>query len=368
MTQYSKLSNSQGGDTGQGSDVVLLTALCLLAIIGVMALYSSALGNWHPWAIKQIATILLFFPIALILARMNGKWLYRSAYWVYGVVLVVLLFATFFGHKAMGAQRWIRIGVINFQPSELMKVGLIMALARYYHDLHSQDVRRVVHLIPPLLIIGIPVLLILKQPNLGTATLLVVISASIAFAAGVRVWKFGVAGMGCVVMAPIIWHFMHDYQKLRVLTFLQPEHDPLGASYNIMQSVIAIGSGGFFGKGFLQGSQSQLSFLPEKQTDFILAVLAEEFGLIGVLVVLLLSSIIIAQCYKIALHTNSQFGRLLTCGIATSFGFHCIINAAMIAGLMPVVGMPYPLLSYGGSNLAGFIICFALVCNRTAKV
>jgi rod shape determining protein RodA len=355
------------GITANRDDLLLLVLLSILMLCGVSALYSTALGSWQPWAVKQVVTITMFLPLAIMTAHLKKDTVYRSAYWIYALMLLTLIFATFFGHKAMGAQRWIRIGVVNFQPSELMKVAVILALSRYYSDLHLQETRKVWSLIPPLLLVGIPALFILKQPNLGTASLLIIVAAGIAFVAGLRVRNFILAGIIIIGSTPLIWHFMHDYQRQRVLTFLHPERDPLGTGYNIMQSVIAIGSGGFWGKGFLNGSQSQLSFLPEKQTDFILSVIAEEFGFLGVVFILLLSTGIVVQCYKIAFLAKSQLSRLIIAGMVTSFSFHAIINAAMIAGLMPVVGMPYPLLSYGGSNLAGLMLGFGLVLNRNIR-
>jgi rod shape determining protein RodA len=344
-------------------DFFLLGKLLLMCLFSVVILYSTALGNFEPWALKQIITIALFVPIIFLLASLNFKTIYNNAYIIYGISLFFLVLAAIFGHKAMGAQRWLRIGIINFQPSELMKIGLLLALARYYHDIHTTALGRIRNLIVPLLLTIVPALLILKQPNLGTATILFIIAGTIMFMAGVRLWKFIVVGASILLLMPMAWYLLHDYQRQRVLTFLNPETDPLGSGYNIIQSIIAIGSGGFFGKGFLEGSQSQLSFLPEKQTDFILSVVAEEFGFFGVAVILGLTITILVSCYRIALISNNQFFRLMVVGVATSFAFHAIINAGMIAGLLPVVGMPYPLLSYGGSNLAAFLIGFGLVLN-----
>ncbi len=349
-------------------DFLLLGQLFLMCLFSVGILYSTALGSFEPWALKQIITISIFIPIIVIMSNLRFNLIYKYAYVVYGIGLIFLVLASIYGHKAMGAQRWLRVGIINFQPSELMKIGLILALARYYYDLHINEIGKIRNLILPLLLTIIPTLLVLKQPNLGTSAILLIIAAVIMFMAGVKIWKFLTVGILGISLLPLIWYMLHDYQRQRVLTFLQPEADPLGAGYNIIQSIIAIGSGGFFGKGFVSGTQSQLSFLPEKQTDFILSVVAEEFGFLGVAVILILTIGIIISCYKAAFTSNNQFFRLITAGIATSFAFHAIINAAMIAGLLPVVGMPYPLLSYGGSSLAAFLIGFGLVLNSKLRI
>lgn len=338
--------------------------ILILCLIGVAALYSAAVGSFEPWALKQLITIALFAPAAILVAHLNSRTIYENTYLVYIIALIFLAIAAIFGHKAMGAQRWLRIGVINFQPSEFMKLGLIIALAKYFHSLHTNEIGRIRRLVMPIVMTLVPALFILKQPNLGTATILLLIAAAIFFTAGVKAWKFIVCIVGAVSAMPVVWHFLHPYQKQRVLTFLNPEADPLGSGYNIIQSIIAIGSGGFFGKGFLEGSQSQLSFLPEKQTDFILSVVAEEFGFLGVLVVLLLTMSIVFSCYKAAFSSTSQFFRLTAIGVGTSFALHALINAGMISGLLPVVGMPYPLLSFGGSNLGVFLLAFGLVMNR----
>ncbi|MCE2992381.1 MAG: rod shape-determining protein RodA [Candidatus Jidaibacter sp.] len=348
-------------------DYVLLAQILAMCISSVAMLYSAALGSIDPWAFKQAITLCIFAPIIFLIASLEFKTVYTYAYVVYGIAFFFLVLAAIFGHKAMGAQRWLRVGVINFQPSELMKIGLILALARYYHDLHTNEIGKIRSLLPPLLLSILPALLVLKQPNLGTASILIVIAAVILFASGVKLWKFAFVGISAILLMPAVWYMLHDYQRQRVLTFLNPEADPLGSGYNIIQSIIAIGSGGFFGKGFIEGTQSQLNFLPEKQTDFILSVIAEEFGFFGVATMLVLTLGIIFSCYKKAFTANNQFFRLIAIGVATSFAFHAIINAGMIAGLLPVVGMPYPLLSYGGSSLAAFLIGFGLVLNTKLR-
>lgn len=346
---------------------MLVIKLIIMCGCSIAILYSTALGNFEPWALKQLITLLIFIPIVIITALVDFKIVLKCSYWLYGVSLLMLLLAAAFGHKAMGAQRWLRIGAVNFQPSELMKLGLILALARYYYNLHANEIGRLKHLIIPAIMIVVPVLFIIKQPNLGTATILIGIAVSMMFTAGLRLWKFVVAIIITLIALPLVWMVLHDYQRQRVMTFINPEADPMGAGYNIIQSIIAIGSGGLSGKGFLKGSQSQLSFLPEKQTDFILSVIGEEFGFIGVSLVFCLTIGIIFLCYRIAFTSSNHFFRLIVIGVTTSFALHAIINAGMIAGLLPVVGTPYPLLSYGGSNLAVFLLGFALVFNKKLR-
>jgi rod shape determining protein RodA len=277
--------------------------------------------------------------------------------------LVLLVIVDFVGIIGMGAQRWIDLGVINLQPSEVMKIALVLALARYFHGLGADDLGRPWKLLVPTLMIVIPVGLVIKQPDLGTAMMLLVGGAAVLFAAGVRLWMFAVVILGGLAVVPVAWEFLHDYQRRRILTFLDPESDPLGSGYHILQSKIALGSGGLFGKGFMQGTQSHLNFLPEKQTDFIFTMLAEEFGLIGSFGMLTLYALILGYCFGIALTARNQFGRLLAIGITTTFFLYVFINMAMVMGLLPVVGVPLPLVSYGGTAIVSLMLGFGLVMS-----
>lgn len=261
----------------------------------------------------------------------------------------------------MGAQRWIDLGVIQLQPSELMSVTLVLALARYFHSLDEDNTRKLRYLIVPALMILVPVVLVLKQPDLGTALVLLICGTALLFLAGVGLWVFGAVGVVVASLLPVIWRFLRDYQKNRIYTFLNPDSDPLGAGYHILQSKIALGSGGLFGKGFLLGTQSHLSFLPEKQTDFIFTTLAEEFGLFGGLVLICLYAAIIAYACAIALRSRNHFGRLLGFGIVVNFFLYVFINIAMVTGLIPVVGVPLPLVSYGGTAMLTVMFGFGLV-------
>jgi rod shape determining protein RodA len=277
-----------------------------------------------------------------------------------------------FGHVGLGAQRWIELGPVQIQPSELMKIALILALARYLHGLGVEDVSKPLRLFVPLAMIALPAALVLMQPNLGTATILIMDGASLLFLAGLS-WWWILPTLGVVAAAvPIAWQFLHDYQKRRVLTFLNPQNDALGAGWNISQAEIAIGSGGITGKGFLQGTQSQLNFLPEKETDFIFTSIGEEFGLLGCIALLLLFATVIGYGVRIAMSSRSQFGRLVALGLTLNFFFYIMINGAMVMGLIPVVGIPMPLLSYGGTALLtvmfGFGILMSVHVHRLTEI
>ncbi len=339
----------------------LILLLTLTACFGFAMLYSAANGNWDPWAMRQMqrfgAGIVLMIIIALVDIRI---WL-RYAYVFYAIGLVLLGLVEIMGAIGGGATRWIDLGLFRLQPSEVMKVALVLALARYFHGLSLEEVRRPLLILPPLVLVLMPAALMLRQPDLGTAVLVLVIGSALFLLAGVRLWMF-VAALGAgVAVIPFGWQFLRSYQQERILTFLNPERDPLGAGYHILQSKIALGSGGLAGKGFLGGTQSHLSFLPEMQTDFIFTMLAEEFGLIGGLVLLGLYLLILIYGYAISLRSTSQFGRLVGLGITTTFFVYVFINIAMVTGLIPVVGVPLPLVSYGGTALLSLMIGFGLL-------
>lgn len=341
----------------------LIFLITLVSTIGFATLYSAAQGHLEPWALRQILRFVAFFPVMIAIALVDIRFWMKYAYIAYGVALVLLILVELMGHTAMGATRWIKLGPLTIQPSEVMKLCLIFALARYFHGINTEEIRRIPTLVVPLVMIFLPVILILKQPNLGTALITTMISGAIFFATGVRMWKFGVIIAGGLSAIPVAWQFMHDYQKKRVLTFLDPERDPLGDGYNIIQSKIAIGSGGFFGKGFLHGSQSQLSFLPEHQTDFIFTMFAEEFGFVGGVFVLSLFFCLILVGYGIALRSHNHYGRIVAIGITTMLFLHVFINVGMNMGILPVVGTPLPLFSYGGSIMMTMLIGYGFLLN-----
>jgi rod shape determining protein RodA len=341
--------------------LVLLVAA--ISGIGFAMLYSAANGDFQPWASRQMMRFAIALVPMIAAALIDVRYWYRSAYWIYGAALLLVLAVDLRGTAGMGAQRWIGLGFMQLQPSEIMKIALVLALARYFHSVSAEDVGRLRHLVAPALMVAFPAILVLKQPDLGTAMMLLATGAMLFYLGGVRLWMFATGALAAAAAAPLAWSFLRDYQKTRFYTFLDPERDPLGAGYHILQSKIALGSGGLFGKGFLHGTQSHLSFLPEKQTDFIFTMIAEEFGLMGGLVLLALYILVIGYAFAIALRSRSQFGRLLGLGIAVNVFLYAFINIAMVMGLIPVVGVPLPLISYGGTAMVTVMLGFGLLMN-----
>ncbi len=340
---------------------LLVILIVMVAGVGFVMLFSAAGGNIDPWAKRQIVRFGVAFGIMIVVATINIRIWLRYAYALYFLALALLVAVEVAGHVGMGAQRWISLGFVNIQPSELMKIFLVLALARYYNASAIEDIGRISRLFVPIMLTVAPTVLILRQPDLGTAIMVAMTGAVVLFLAGVRLWKFVVVGIAGLAAAPIAWQFLHEYQKKRVLTFLNPETDPLGAGYHIIQSKIALGSGGLMGKGFMQGPQSHLHFLPEMQTDFIFTMLAEEFGLAGGLALIILYALILTYGMIIAARSRNQFGRLVASGITSTFFFYVFINIAMVTGLIPVVGVPLPLVSYGGTVMLTLMIGFGLV-------
>jgi len=329
----------------------LVFLITVIGGVGIAMLYSAGGGSMDPWASRQLIRfgfgLIGMFIIAVVDIRI---WL-RYAYVIYAVALILLVAVDIIGHIGMGAQRWIRVGPLQIQPSELMKMSLVLALARYFHRMNIEDIGRPAYLIVPTLMVLTPAALVLKQPDLGTAVMLLVGGGAIFFLAGVRVWMFGVVIVMGLAAIPVGWNFLHEYQRQRIWTFLDPESDPLGAGYHILQSQIAFGSGGVFGKGYLQGTQSHLNFLPERHTDFIFTMLAEEFGLVGGLLVLLLFAFLMVYGLAVAVRCRNHFGRMVAMGMTVTILLYVFINTAMVMGLIPVVGVPLPLISYGGTAM-----------------
>jgi rod shape determining protein RodA len=350
-------------DKFRGVQWGLVIIIAAISGIGFAMLYSAANGSLQPWASRQMIRFAIAFVPMILLAVIDIRHWFRAAYWVYAVALVLVIAVDLRGFVGMGAQRWIDLGFIQLQPSEIMTIGLVLALARYFHGVPSESIGHFSRLIPPVFLVIIPVMLVLKQPDLGTALLLLASGAILCFLGGVRLRMFVLAAAGAGVAAPIAWRMLRDYQKTRLYTFLDPEQDPLGAGYHITQSKIALGSGGMFGKGFLLGTQTHLSFLPEKQTDFIFTIIAEEFGLVGGLVLLALFVVVIGYSFAIAMRSRSLFGRLLGLGIGANFFLYAFINTAMVMGLIPVVGVPLPLISYGGTAMITMMLGFGLLMN-----
>ena len=344
-------------------DGVFCLALCLIASAGALMMFSIAGSSWEPWAANHITRFGVAFLLMLALAVIDLRVWALIAYPLYALSLILLIAVELIGDVRLGAQRWLDLGPLgSFQPSEIMKLGLVLALGRYYHGLSAEQARMSWHLLVPALMIGAPTLLVAHQPDLGTAVLLALTGLSVVVLAGLS-WKIILAGMAFVAAAipPFYMFVLHEYQRQRVLTFLDPETDPSGSGYHILQSKIALGSGGLLGKGYGLGSQSQLNFLPEKQTDFIFATLAEEFGFLGCAALLLLYAAVIFMSLRTASLAHSHFGRLTAAGVTSTFAAYVLINGAMVMGMAPVVGVPMPLLSYGGSVMLTVMIGFGLV-------
>ncbi len=358
---YLKNYNLSLTDKIKAFNYKLLALVCLTVFIGIGTLYSAANGNVAPWADKQFMRFLLSLSVLICVSMVNLRLWMKYAYWIYGISFLLLIGVTLFGHVGMGAQRWLNLGFMRLQPSELMKIALVLALARYFHSVTLNDIRSIRSIIPPALMMILPVSLILEQPDLGTALMLVFATAAIFFLVGVEWWKFALVGTGVLTAIPILWTCLHEYQKKRVMTFLNPENDPLGSGYHIMQSKIALGSGGLFGKGFMESTQSRLNFLPEKQTDFIFTLIAEEFGFLGSTLLILLFFSIIAYCFYIGIISNNYFGKVLATGLGVNFALYVFINIGMVSGLLPVVGVPLPLVSYGGTAMMTLFFGFGLV-------
>lgn len=346
--------------------------ITMLAFIGIVVLYSAANGSWNPWAAKQLVRFGVSLGLMLFLALLDVKIYLKYSYVAYFLVLLLLIGVEIGGHIGMGAQRWIDLKLFKLQPSELMKITMVLVLAKYFHSCTLNKIQSVRGIVAPILMALFPAALIILQPDLGTALMLLFTTMIIFFVVGVQWWKFALVGGSAIAMAPIAWQFLHDYQKDRVLTFLNPERDPLGAGYHIIQSKIALGSGGVFGKGFLNGTQSHLNFLPEKHTDFIFTMLSEEFGMIGAVLVVLLNLVIIAYGYLFAFRITSYYGKLVVIGLNTNYFMYVFINIAMVLGLLPVVGIPLPLISYGGtvmlSVMASFGIILCMDINRNINL
>ncbi|MCE3231710.1 MAG: cell wall shape-determining protein [Alphaproteobacteria bacterium] len=335
--------------------------LILIASIGFLMLYSAANGNMAPWAWKQMLRFSIGFVIMFVVALVDSRTWMAYAYPLYAVSLLLLLGVEVMGFMGKGAIRWIDLYIIQLQPSELMKIALILALGRYFHKRTLEEIRRLPTLAFPLALILMPTLLAMRQPDLGTAIILILCGSTIFFAAGVQWWKFAITGGSVLAAIPALWTLLHDYQKKRVLTFLNPENDPTNSGYHITQSKIALGSGGITGKGFLQGTQSHLNFLPEKQTDFIFTMFSEEFGLIGGIALLALYSALLAYGFQVAMASRNSFGRLVAIGMTTTVFLYVFINMAMVMGMLPVVGIPLPLISYGGTALLTLLIGQGLI-------
>jgi rod shape determining protein RodA len=341
----------------------LYLLLCTIALFGAVVLYSAAGGHVSPWAGMQITRFLIFLVMVEVIARIPLEFIRTMSLPGYVGVLVALILVEFIGGVAGGSQRWINLGFMQFQPSEFMKVTIVLAVARFYSLLPIGQIRTWTALWPALLLIGIPGLLVLIQPDLGTATMIVAGGVVVMFLSGTPLRLFVGAGLAVAAIIPVAFSFLHDYQKKRVLIFLDPESDPLGSGYHISQSKIAIGSGGITGKGFLNGTQSHLDYLPEGHTDFVFATMAEEWGMVGGVGLIVALFLLIRWGMRISQRTDDRFARLVAAGLTSTIFFYIAINLMMVMGLAPVVGIPLPFMSYGGSSMLTVMICIGIIRN-----
>tara|TARA_S200000501_G_scaffold65724_1_gene56884 strand:- start:900 stop:2024 length:1125 start_codon:yes stop_codon:yes gene_type:complete len=344
-------------------DYVLVISILILGIVSMFAMYSTDGGEFRYHTQSHIIRFCVFFLMFFILSFIQIRFWHTTSYLIYFLFLFLLIGVKYFGITSSGSQRWLSLYFMNLQPSELMKIGLILFLAKYYHRIPIESVNRLKFLFVPIFVLIFPVLLVIMQPDLGTSLLIASGGLVVAWLAGVRVKFFAYSLLIFVSLLPIAISFLKPYQKARILTFLNPEKDPLGAGYQIIQSKIAIGSGGLFGKGFLNGSQSYLDYLPEKHTDFIFTLFSEEFGFFGSIFILSLYALIVSRIIKIGNATRSNFGKLYCYSFATAFFIYVVVNMGMVLGLLPIVGSPLPILSYGGSSMMAIMLGLGIVMS-----
>ncbi len=344
-------------------DYILFFSVLILGIISMFAMYSTDGGEFKYHTKSHILRFVVFFLMFFVLSFFQIRFWNSTSSLLYIAVFILLLCVKYFGLSSSGSQRWLNFYFMNLQPSELMKVALILFLAKYYHRISTQDVNKIKYLFLPIVVLVAPVLLVVTQPDLGTSILIAVGGIAVAWLAGVRIKFFTYATILFLALLPIAISFLKPYQKARILGFLNPDSDPLGAGYQIIQSKIAIGSGGLFGKGFLNGSQSYLDYLPEKHTDFIFTLFSEEFGFVGSMVILLIYSLIIYRIIAIGNITRSSFGKLYCYSFATAFFTYVAVNMGMVLGLLPIVGAPLPIMSYGGSSMMSIMLGLGIVMS-----
>ena len=344
-------------------DFTLCFLILLLGIISLFALYSSERGVFSYYTQSHLYRFSIFFLLFIIISFFKIQIWYKSAYLFYFIVLILLFAVDSFGVIAAGSKRWISLFFINLQPSELMKVALIIFLARYYNKIPSQNINSIKHIFIPFISLLVPVFLVIMQPDLGTAILIAISGLIVIWLTGFKIKYFLYSFFVLACFIPVGVSFLQSYQKSRILTFVNPERDPLGAGYQIIQSKIAVGSGGIFGKGFLQGSQSYLDYLPEKHTDFIFTLFSEEFGFVGSLILLLIYALVIYRIAIIGAHSKNDFARLFCFGFAAAFFVYVAVNMSMVLGLLPIVGAPLPIMSYGGSSMLSIMIGLGIVMS-----
>lgn len=342
----------------------LFIPMCVVLIFSIVVLFSAGGGAWHPFALSQLSKIIFGMAIFFLVAFSNIKTWIKSAYFIYAIALILILLVTFVGDVGMGAQRWLSLGFINIQPSEFIKIALVLALARYFAWQNSVELSQFKNYLVPVLMLLVPFLLICAQPDLGTGLSLALITVGMFYIVGANKKWFLIAGILGLLALPVIWYGgMHDYQRSRIIIFINPELDARGAGYQINQAKIAFGSGGIVGKGYMSGTQSQQSFLPEKQTDFIFTMLGEEFGFIGAFMLLSIYTFIVIMLFWAAKTCRNRFGQLICFGFMLNFFIYYFINISMVLGILPTVGVPLPLMSFGGSSLISLLFGFGLCQN-----
>ena len=344
-------------------DYILLISILILSLISLFVMYSTDGGEILFHTKNHFVKLLVFFPLMIFIAFFNIKFWHNFSYIIYFVVILLLVWVSFFGIKSSGSQRWMDVYLFVLQPSELMKIAIILCLAKYYHRLKIENVNSFSSITVVLSIILIPIIFVISQPDLGTSILIALSGLIILWLGGLKIKYFIYSGITFLISLPFIISFLKPYQKLRILTFLDPDRDPLGAGYQIIQSKIAIGSGGLDGKGFLKGTQSYLDFLPEKHTDFIFTLFSEEFGFVGSVGLLILYAVIIFRIVRIGSISRSNFARLFCFGYAFAIFVYIVVNLSMVLGLLPIVGSPLPIMSYGGSSMLATMIGFGIVLS-----
>ena len=344
-------------------DYFLIIIVAIIGSISVVSIYSTESGNFSFYTKNHLTRFLVFFSMFLVLSFVRVSVWYRQAYIFYTLGILLLLLVIFFGISASGSKRWINFFIMNLQPSELMKIAIIVCFARYYHRIQSSDIQSYKYLLQPIILLLIPCYLVITQPDLGTAILIAGSGLAIIWLAGLNLKYFIYSGLILLVSLPFVISILKPYQKSRILTFFNPDRDPLGAGYQIIQSKIAIGSGGLLGKGFLQGTQSYLEFLPEKHTDFIFTLFSEEFGFVGSMVLILLYALLIYRIIRIGFSSRSFFAKLYCFGFASALFLYIFVNIAMVVGLLPIVGAPLPIMSYGGSSMLSIMLGLSIVMS-----
>ncbi|WP_075535897.1 rod shape-determining protein RodA [Candidatus Pelagibacter communis] len=364
MFQHDRLSNEITlFQKIKNLDYILLISIILLSVLSVFVMYSTDGGEILFHTKNHFVKLVVFFPLMIFVALFNIKFWHNFSYIIYFIVILLLIYVSFFGLKSSGSQRWMDLYLFVLQPSELMKVAIIMCLAKYFHRIKIENVNSFTSITVVLSIIIIPIIFVISQPDLGTSILIALSGLIILWLGGMKIKYFIYSFITFLISLPFIISFLKPYQKLRILTFLDPDRDPLGAGYQIIQSKIAIGSGGLNGKGFLKGTQSYLDFLPEKHTDFIFTLFSEEFGFIGSVGLLILYSIIIFRIVRIGAISRSNFARLFCFGYAFAIFIYIVVNLSMVLGLLPIVGSPLPIMSYGGSSMLATMIGFGIVLS-----